>query len=228
MSTPKRLVIEFEDGGRREVEFSQLDKDLWGVLSRWGLCSPPPPLSELSDYYLLLRWKDGWQEVVGLKKKGVELLRYYTIERTEEVGRMALEVGEEFPMLFLIKRLPREVETLWIMGGKERRYYPLGEKQTLREGGKVEHTLYDKKSPTLFGEDSQRAEAQCGKVMDVMREEIRREGLTPQEVLAMDLGDRVEKFKEWSKALGVTAMERQEDLYGFMQRLLMKLGEVKE
>ncbi len=227
MSTPKRLIIEFEDGTKKMAEFNQINKDLWLLLSRFGFCSPPPPLSELSDYYLLLQWKDGWQEVVGLKKKEAELLRYYTIERVEEVGRMALEIGEEYPALFLIKRLPRQVEGLWIIGNKEKRYYPLGERQTMREGRKVEHTLYDRNNPNLFKEDSQRAEAQFNKIMDVLREEIEKGGFTFKEVLAMDLEHRVEKYKVWSRKLGVTAMERQEDLYGFMQFLLIKLGEVE-
>lgn len=221
------MVIEFEDGSKKMVEFSQLNRGIWFGLSRLGLCAPPPPLSELSDYYLLFQWKDGWQEVVGLRKREADLLRYYTIERVEEEGRMALEIGEEYPALFLIKRLPRQVKGLWIIGGKEKRYYPLGEKQTLKEGGKVEHILYDRKNPNFFKEDSQRAEALFGEVLDSIREEVKKEGLSPKEVLAMDLERRVEKYKEWSRALGVTAMERQEDLYGFMQLLLIKLCEVE-
>jgi len=227
MSQPKRLIIEFEDGSKKILEFNQLKKEVWLGLSKMRLCSPPPALSELSDHYLLLKWKDGWQEVVGIKKKNVELLRYYTIERTEEVGRMALEVGEEYPVLFLIKRLPRQIEGLWVIGERGERYYSFAEGQMVKEGGKIEHPLYDKKNPNLLKENSQRPETQLVKMMDAIKEEIKKGGFRPQEILEMDLDHRVEKYKEWSKALGVTAMEKQEDLYGFMQLLLMKLGEAE-
>ena len=64
-------------------------------------------------------------------------------------------------------------------------------------------------------------------MINSLGEELKKGGLTVKEVLAMDPEWRIEKYKEWSKALGVTAMERQ-DLYGFLQFLLMRLGKREE
>lgn len=228
MSLPKRLTIEYEDGSKKMIDFNQLKREVWLELSRIGLCQPPPALLELLDNYILLRWKDGWQEVRGIPKACIELLRYYTIERTEEVGRMAFEVGEEYPILFIIKRLPRQVEGLWVIGGKETKFYSIIEKRAVKEGGKIEHILYDKNDPSQCKEDSQKAETLFREIIDGLKVELKKYGLTANQVLAMEASQRVEKYKALSKDLGIRPMERQEDVYRFMELFLGKIDAVQK
>jgi hypothetical protein len=68
MTVPKSLTIEFEDGSKKTIAFSQLTRPAWLELSQMGLCPSPSAVSEPSKHYLLLRWKNGWQEVIGIDK----------------------------------------------------------------------------------------------------------------------------------------------------------------
>jgi len=218
MISPRRLIIEYEDGSKKVTEFGQLDNETWLELSRSGLC-PPPPKKTL-DHYVLMRWKDGWQEVVGIPKEKAELLRYYTLERTEEVGRMAFAVAEDYPLLFLIKRLPRHIETLLLVGHTEVKEYLLEEKRTVKEGGKIEHILYDRKDPS----PCERAEGWVAEIKEQLKAEIEKKGFSPEQLLSLDDHQKLQAYFDLAKALGIRGMERQEDVYGFIQLMAKNLS----
>jgi hypothetical protein len=217
MSLPRRLIIEYEDGSKKVTEFCQLDNETWLELSKSGLC-PPPPKKTL-DHYVLMRWKDGWQEVVEIPKETAELLRYYTLERKEEVGRMAFDVAEDYPLLFLVERLPRQIETLLLVGRKEIKGYTLEEKRTVKEGGKVEHILYDRKvlSPC------ERAEGWVAEIKEQLEAEMKKKGLTAEHLISLDDHQKLQAYFDIAKALGIRGMEKQEDVYGFIQLMAEKL-----
>jgi hypothetical protein len=217
MSSPKRLIIEYEDGSKKLFEFSQLDHQTWLELSRSGLC--PPPLHRTLDQYVLLRWKDGWQEVVGIPKEKAELLRYYTLERTEEVGRMAFEVGEDYPFLYLIKRLPRNIEKMMLIGRMEVKGYTLEEKRMIKEGGKIEHILYDKKVSSPCEQNGEWINELKGR----LKSEMERRGLTAEQLLSLNEDQKLQACFDISKALGIRGMEKQEDVYGFVLLMAEKL-----
>ena len=224
MISPKRLIIEYEDGSKKVTEFNQLDNQTWLELSKSGLCPPPPQPAKILDHYVLMRWKDGWQEVVGIPKMAAELMRYYTLERTEEVGRMAFDVAEDYPLLFLVKRLPRHIETLLLVGRMEVKGYTLEEKRSVKEGGKIEHILYDKK-------DSYPREPTEGWVAELkerFKAALKNKGLTAERLLSLDETQKVQVSREISKALGIRGMEKQEDVYGFIQLLTEKLVSSKK
>jgi len=222
MSSPRRLIIEYEDGSKKVTEFSQLDNETWLELSRSGLC-PPPPKKTL-DHYVLMRWKDGWQEVVGISKRTAELWRYYTLERTEEVGRMAFDVTEDYPLLFLVKRLPRHIETLLLVGRREVKGYTLEEKRTVKEGGKIEHILYDRKDPS----PGEHAKEWMAEIKGQLKAEMKKKGLTAEQLLSMDDHQKVQAYFDIAKALSIRGMEKQEDVYGFIQLMAENLLASKE
>jgi len=217
MSSPRRLIIEYEDGSKKVFEFSQLDNRTWNELAASGLC-PPPPKRTL-DHYLLMQWEDGWQEVKGIPKETAELLRYYTLERTEEVGRMAFEVAEDYPLLFLVKRLPRNIKTLLIVGHRGINEYLLEEKRTIKEGGKIEHILYDKKVSSTFKQNGEWVNEFNGR----LKSEMECRGLTAEQLLSLNKDQKLQVCFEISKGLGIRGMEKQEDVYGFILLMTEKL-----
>lgn len=224
MSEPKRLIIEYEDGSMKGIEFCQLSRLSWLELSKLGLCAPPSAMPLPSKYYLLLRWKDGWQEVIGVDKGSVELLRYYVIERIEEVGRMALEVEGDYPVLLLIRRMPKELESLITIGSGASKVFGLKPKLRREEGGKVEHVEYDKAERHFQHELEKTAQGRVKAIRDTLQREFNKSGLTAEELLAMDRAPRVEEYRKLAKALGIRATEKQEDVHGFIQLMTETLA----
>lgn len=219
MSLPKAFVIEYEDGSSKRTEFRELSRETWLALSKLKLC-PPPAVTKGSDRYVLLRWKDGWKEVVGIPRKATELLRFYTIERIEEVGRMAFHVAEDYPMLFLVKRLPKEIERLLLVGPGGAREYVLEEKKTIKEGGKIEHVLYDKKDSGRGEQEGKGADSWVAELTDSLKAELKKKGLTPEKLFSLDEAEKARAYQELSKALGIRGMEKQEDVQGFLQFMM--------
>lgn len=223
MNEPKRLIIEYKDGSTKGIDFRQLSMQSWLELSKLGLCSPPSVMPPPSRYYLLLRWKDGWQEVIGVDKGSVELLRYYVLERVEEVGRMALEVEDDYPLLLMIRRMPKKLESLIIIGSAGSKVYGLEPKLRREEGGKIEHIEYDKAERHFQHEPEKPAQARVEAIMDILKTEINKSGITVERLLAMDQDQRVEEYKKLARALGIRATEKQEDVYGFVQLMMETL-----
>jgi hypothetical protein len=224
MILPKRLIVEYEDGSTKGIEFNQLDKSTWSELSRRGLCSQPSEVPEPSSHYLLLRWRNGWQEVIGVDKNPVDLLRYYILERVEEVGRMALDFKGEYPLLLTVKRLPKELDRLMIVRSGSAKAYRLEPKAKREEGDKIEHVEYDKAEHHFQPEPDEQAEAWFAEVMEVLRNELSRKGLSTKKLLEGDPSHRVKEYRELARALGLRAAERQEDVYGFIQLMIENMA----
>ena len=163
MSQPKRLVVTYDDGSTKEADFADLDGQLRLQLAELGLC---PPLDRVgaAKHYLLVRWQDGWQEVFAVDTDSAELLRYFVIERIEDRGRLSIDVGADYPELFIIKRTPKEVTEAVIVGDDGIRSYGLGSQVERWEGifeagGKLEFVKYDKTSDAYPHEAERRP---CG------------------------------------------------------------------
>lgn len=223
MKTPKHLIIEYEDKSAKTIPFSQLDRSIWGELSRNGLCSPPTEWVEPSKGYLLLRWKDGWQEVVAMGQDSVDLLRYYILERMEETGRAVLEKGMDYPLLLTVKRLPKELESLTIVNGNAAKVYHVEPKGRKEEGDKIEHVEYDRAERHFQPHAQETGEEGIQAMTRLLAAEVTRKDLDPKKLLDLEPGQRVANYKELAKAMGIRAMEKQEDLYGFLQLMVGKL-----
>jgi hypothetical protein len=223
MNGPKRIVVEYEDGTRREAPFDGLSGQGAVELSALGLCDAPPP--DASKGYLLLQWKDGWKEVTAVDNRAVEVLRYYTIERTEEVGRLSVEMGDAYSELKLIKRLPGRVESILFVGRHgPPQAYVLEEKTTVREGGKTEHIFYDKKRPNFAMENGSAASARYSMILDALRKELEKRAVPVRSLLGAGAGEHRALYGELARALGLRGTERQQDVYGFLHTAIEKLG----
>jgi hypothetical protein len=76
------------------------------------------------EKYVLLKWKDGWQEVVRIDGDAVGFDKYFVIERKEYFGRLVYKMPEgKYPGLVVIDRAPMEK-----LNGSTR--HPLTRKET--------------------------------------------------------------------------------------------------
>jgi len=223
VSMPKRLIVEYEDGSRKETDFRQLSKHSQRQLSKQGLCPPP-----LSKSYLLLKWQDGWQEVLAVDESPVELLRYYVLERIEETGRMALLAEGDCPTLLLIQRKPKELDSLAIVGSSDTTVYSFEPRVKKEEGGKIEHVEYDRAERHFQHEQAMDAKTRVQEILDSLKTELSKKGVTVAKLLAMEPSQGVEEYKELAKTLGIRATEKQGDVYDFIQLMTEKLAGVEK
>jgi hypothetical protein len=222
MSMPKRVIVEYEDGTSREASFSSLSKEIQTQLLK--LKTQGDVQTKNSENYLLLQWKDGWKEIIAVDGHATELLRYYVIERVEEVGRLSLSAGDDYPLLQLIKRLPGRIESILFIGKQGPQSYRMEEKMTVREGGKVEHIFYDRKRPNFSMEDEPAASARFKAILDSLRSELHNKGLDWSKLSHMAAEERVIIYKEIAKVLDLKGTEKQSDVFGFIQLGIEKLA----
>ena len=230
MSQPKRLVVTYEDGSTKEADFARIDPDLRLKLAQLGLC---PPLEHVgaAKHYLLVRWKDGWQEVVGVGSGAADLLRYYVIQRIEDRGRLSLDIGCEYPELLIVERTPRDVVGAAIVSDDGVTSYELGSEVArwegiFEDGGKKEFVKYDRTSDAYPHESSEDPEALTG-VIGALQKQLGDKGLTPRELLSMEEPLRIAQYRELAAGAGVRGAREQQDVYGFVEMLLRRLEGVK-
>jgi hypothetical protein len=218
MSGPKRVVVEYEDGTRRDVSFEKLSRQTQMELARMGAVQ-----ERRSNKFLLLEWKDGWKEVAAVDGRATELVRYYTLERVEEVGRLSLEVPDNYPELLLIKRLPARVQNILFVGADSVKAYTPEEKVTIKEGDKVEHVLYDKKRAGFSTTDPSAASERFAALLGLVNQELQKKGLRGAAVLAMSDEEKQRLYDDLAHALGLRGNTQQQDVYEFLQLAIEKL-----
>jgi hypothetical protein len=227
MSQPKRLIVAYDDGSTREAEFSRLDGQLLLKLTQIGLC---PPLEHVgtSKHYLLVRWEDGWQEVFAADADSAELLRYFVIERIEDRGRLSVDVGAEYPELFVLERTPKGVVEALIVGAEGVRSYGL-ESQVERwegifeDGGKKEFVKYDKTGDSYPQASSEESDTLANMLTD-LRSALEQKGLSTKELLSREEQTKIAEYRELAGSLGIRGGRRQQDVYGLIDLLLRKEG----
>jgi len=225
MKLPKRLVVEYEDGSRKEVPFNELDRRLQLELVKSGLCPAAPAILQPARNYLLLRWKDGWQEVIGVDRSRLELLRYYVLERMEQEGRMAFQLEDDYPILVLVRRKPKELESLLIVGGSMSAY-SFSPETTKREGDKYIQVEYDRAERHMQHE-IESVEAVIEEMLAQLETELAKGDTSAEKLLELDWDQRAKRYRELAKKLGIVAMENQDDVYGFMQLMVERLATTK-
>lgn len=223
MSLPKRVVVEYEDGTRRETPFASLGGQARLELAALGLGGGPS-----AGGYLLLEWKDGWKEVVAADEGAQELLRYYTVERMEQVGRLAIERAGANPQLVLIERLPSFVERITFVNSSKCVEYTLAERATVKEGGKVEHIFYDKTKAGLRMEEATQPSGRFDEVLAFLEQELTKRSTSPASVGTLGEGERVALFRDLARGLGLKGTHCERDVFGLLQLGLDELNRRKK
>jgi hypothetical protein len=219
-SIPKRLVVEYEDGSTKRIDFSKLSRPSQLEISRAGSCSP--------EKYLLLGWKDGWREVVAIKGDSIELLRYHVRRRIEDQGRLSFEVGTSYPQLFIINRMPRDLNSLLIVENNCAKYYELeSEVETwegiFEAGGKKEYIKYDKTDPRYPQGFREGAPILAG-LMNSLKLQLDEKGLGAEELLAKEQSTKIKEYEEIAFKMGIRGKEMQQDVYGFIELMVTRLA----
>lgn len=222
MSEPRELSVVYDDGTTRTIDFSELNSKLQSELAKLGICPPPSRVGK-SKHYALLEW-DGWREVVGIDHETVDLLRYYVIRRIEDRGRLSFEVGSEDPELSIVKRVPRELRAVILMGTKGTRVYDLTAEAESWEGifeagGKIEYLKYDKHDPRYHKVSREMGEG-VKKIEESLIAELAKRSLDPQALVSLDEAVKIEIYREIARAMGIQGMKKQEDVYGFIDFLI--------
>jgi hypothetical protein len=226
MKKLKGLLFEYEDGSTKSVSANNLAASVHFALAAAGFCSPPEQISA-AGYYLVLEWKDGWKEVVGINQGAASLIRYYVNRRIEDQGRIALDVGEDYPQLRIIERRPMEISRLLIVGDAGVKSYELQSviesyEGIFEDGGKKEYKKFDIANSYFQNEFSEGPENLASIKNDVANE-LKKKGLSAQDLLCLPPEQRIREYQQIGKAMGIMAVERQNDVYGFLETLLRKL-----
>jgi hypothetical protein len=163
--------------------------------------------------YALLKWKDGWQEVVPVESDAIDFSRYYVIERKEHFGRLVINRPEgEYPGLLVIERSPMEISEIAMVDGGDGR--ELKQAATYQEGARLEYHY-----------DLQRKEGSLiEKLKDDIRQALSGRGVSAKEILSKPVPERRTEIEAIGKAVHVVGGKKQEDLVGFIELLLEEMA----
>jgi len=162
--------------------------------------------------YVLLKWKDGWHEVIGVDPDAVDFKRYYVIERIEHVGRLVINRPEgEYPGLIIIDRAPMEIEKIILINGEDERN--LEKISNYREGSRLEYQYDLLKSEGNFIEE----------IKDRIQVVLSRKGISAREILSKPDKDKINEIESIGKAANIVGGKNQEDMVEFIQLLLGKM-----
>jgi len=228
MKKLKSLKLIYEDGTEKSLELNEIDASVQSALAAAGLSTPPPDISQ-STNYLIIQWKDGWQEVLAINSDTADLLRYYVIRRIEDKGRLVLDTGADYPELLVVERTPMDVSRIFIADNSGVKSCSLefeleGYEGTFEAGGKKEYTKYDRDNP-YFKNMSDKSPENIADIRNAVIEALSKKNFTPGQLLAMDKDSRIREYAGLAKAAGIRGVKTQSDVYGFMELILKKLSD---
>jgi hypothetical protein len=67
--------------------------------------------------------------------------------------------------------------------------------------------------------------ASKARIVETLSGELQKKSLTPHSVLAMKESERVALYQEFAKTLGLRATRYQDDIYGFFDTVLHRVGQ---
>ena len=162
--------------------------------------------------YVLIKWKDGWQEVIGVEGDTIDLNKYFVIERVEYYGRLIFDRPKgEYPGMVVLDRAPLELEKVALVGGDGDKV--LKQTSTYREGPRLEYNYeLEKGSGNFYGE-----------VVESVKKVLVDKGISAKELLAKAEPERSKEIGKLARAANILGGKSQADLIGFMEELLRKL-----
>lgn len=219
----KNISLNYEDGGVKTIDVSDLNANIKSSLAESGLCEPVPGISS-AKYYLLLQWNDGWKEVAAVNADSAELIRYYVIRRIEDRGRIALDVGAAYPELIAVERQPKEMCRITLVNDKTVRSYGLETEieryeGIFEEGGKKEFKKFDRAENFFDGRFTDSEDA-IKEIKNTVSGILKNMNVSPAELLNTAADLRPAKYKDIALAANIYGFNSQADLYGFIDLIL--------
>ena len=162
--------------------------------------------------YVLIKWKDGWQEVVGIEGDTIDFNKYFVIERLEHYGRLVFNRPKgEYPGMVVLDRAPLELEKVALVGGDGDKV--LKQKSTYREGTRLEYNYELQPGQGDF----------LGEVTAAVKKVLTDKGITAKDLLAKAEPERSTQIGKIARAANILGGKSQADLIGFMEELLKKV-----
>ena len=202
ISKPQKVVIEFEDGSKRESRFESLPSQLQWELLRQPFASQASETPEQVKY-VILEWDDGWREVIQVDAACADINRYYVISRPEDVGRLSLNKEEGYPELIEIVRKPMDLKRITFLDT-----FKLSLDRSDREGKKIDHFFALSKEGNAIQEE-----------MEAFRKAVAEEGYDLQELQSQDPDQLKEVYEKIRRKMGIRAAQRQQDVFDFIAYL---------
>ena len=158
--------------------------------------------------YVMMKWKDGWQEVVAVEGDVVDFNKYYVIERLEQYGRLVLNRPKgAVPDLIVIDRDPTGIEKVALLDGDDQQR-TLAAKDTYREGTRLEYNYNLPEGGDLSGELTAK-----------LKEVLAAKGMSAKDLLLKGDADIIAV----AKAANIVGARSQQDLVHFIKLLLRKI-----
>lgn len=202
-SKPQKVVIEFDDGSKREESFDALPSQLQFELLRQPFASLPSANPE-QEKYVLVEWDDGWREVIQVDAACSEINRYYVISRPEDVGRLSLKKEDGYPELIEIVRKPMDLKRITFLDT-----FQLSLERSDREGKKIDHFFALSKAGDAISEE-----------MEAFKRAVEEEGLELQDLKSQDPDQQREAYERIRRKMGIKAFQRQQDVLDFIAYLV--------
>ncbi len=206
-SKPQKVVIEFDDGSKREASFDALPSQVQLELLRQPFASQPSAHPE-QEKFVLLEWDDGWREVLEVDATCAEINRYYVISRPEDVGRLSLNKKDDYPELIEIVRKPRDLTRITFLDT-----FQLSLERSDREGKKIDHFYALSKAGDAISEE-----------MEAFKKAVEELGIDLQDLRSQDPGQLTEQYEKIRRKMGIKAAQRQQDVYDFIAYLAKVAG----
>jgi hypothetical protein len=166
--------------------------------------------------YVLMKWKDEWQEVMSIESDAVDFNRYYVIERVEHFGRLVINRPErEYPSVIAIDRAPMEIEKIILINGKDERN--LKQASIYREGSRLEYHYDLQKGGGNFIEE----------IKNSINEVLSKKSISAREILSKPDFEKIKEIENIGRVINLVGSRKQEDVVGFIELLLGRMGETK-
>jgi hypothetical protein len=164
------------------------------------------------EKYVLMKWKDGWQEVIRIDGDAVGFDKYFVIERKEYFGRLVYKMPEgKYPGLVVIDRAPMEIEKMVMMeAGDGKR---LRQASTYREGDRIEYNF------EMENEEHRPVDDVSKKV----KEALAASGVSAKNILAMPEAERFKAIEAIARQARIVGSRNQKDVVGFIRLILEKI-----
>jgi hypothetical protein len=157
--------------------------------------------------YVMMKWKDGWREVIAVEGDVIDFNKYYVIERLEQYGRLVLNRPKgTVPELIVIDRDPTGIEKVALLDSDDQR--TLAAKDTYREGTRLEYNYNLPEGGDLAGE-----------IAAKLKEVLAAKGMSAKDLLLKGDADIIAV----ARAANIVGTKSQQDLVHFLKLLLRKI-----
>lgn len=200
---PTRLVLEYEDGSSKAIDFAELPGLLQFDLLRQPFAGGATPDKNFEDRFLLLEWEDGWKEVFQIGSEYESIQKYYVITRPEDVGRLSFKQAEGYPELLELVRRPKQISRIDFTES-----FILEPGTSRREGKKTEQEYKLNSSGASFAPE-----------LEAFKAAAAEEGIEPAALLQLEGEALAQKLNALRKRMGIVAGQRQRDVLNFVAYL---------